>query len=129
MTLVHSIRYVLTGFSVLYRCFGRWATKNENSFPALSRYTNSRVPVLLSWLYGPPSPKAWDQLRSEGHARCGPTFLPCASWGQFHPLLLLPRGYAVHIFVLLSLDTFVCLRELSLAVLQSSILIFEQLPV
>lgn len=48
---------------------------------------------------------------------------------QFHLLLLLPRDYAVHIFVLLSLDTFVYLQELSLGVLWSSILILEQLPV
>lgn len=90
--------------------------------------TDSQVPALLSRLYGPPSPEAWDQLRCEGHARCGPGFCPWASWGQVHLLVLLPRGCAVHMFVLLSLDAFVYLRELSLEALWSSVSIFEQLP-
>lgn len=105
---------LLTGFWILCWCFGRQATKKENrAFKLWANLKTVKIPVLLSKLFGLSSPKAWSQLRSERHARHGPSFLRCASWeGPFHLLLLPSRGPAIRIFVpLLSNTMFVSYKN------------------
>lgn len=72
----------------------------------------AKIAVLLSKLYGTSSPKAWGQLRSERRAKHDPGFLPWASWkGSFTFSYCHAHGAAIHIFVLLFLNTFVSCKN------------------